>query len=66
MSGPLVHDGLLPSPLGRGIPLNCGDVWGSRVDGKGATGIWGRLSRLWVTWLSKKTIFGDPNEVAVG
>jgi hypothetical protein len=31
--------------LGRGVPLNCGDVWDSRVDGKLATGIWGRLSR---------------------
>lgn len=30
------------------------------MDGKLATGIFGRLSRPWVTWLSEKTILGDP------
>lgn len=30
------------------------------MDGKLATGLCGRLSRPWVTWLSKKTILGDP------
>ena len=31
-----------------------------RMDGKLAGGICGRLSRPWVSWLSKKTILGDP------
>jgi len=30
------------------------------MDGKLATGIWGRLSRPFVTWLSQRTILGDP------
>ena len=30
------------------------------MDGKLANGIWGRLSRPFVTWLSEKTILGDP------
>lgn len=30
------------------------------MDGKLANGIWGRLSRPFVTWLSKRTILGDP------
>jgi ubiquinone/menaquinone biosynthesis C-methylase UbiE len=30
------------------------------MDGKLATGIWGRLSRPFVTWLSQQTILGDP------
>jgi len=30
------------------------------MDGKLAGGICGRLSRPWVSWLSKKTILGDP------
>jgi len=30
------------------------------MDGKLARGICGRLLRPWVSWLSKKTILGDP------
>ena len=31
------------------------------MDGnKLATGVWGRLSRPFVTWLSQRTILGDP------
>jgi ubiquinone/menaquinone biosynthesis C-methylase UbiE len=36
------------------------------VDGKLARGICGRLSRPWVTWLSKKTILGDPMRLPWG
>ena len=36
------------------------------MDGKLATGICGRLSRPWVTWLSKKTILGDPMRLPWG
>ena len=36
------------------------------MDGKLATGISGRLSRPWVTWLSKKTILGDPMRLPWG
>jgi ubiquinone/menaquinone biosynthesis C-methylase UbiE len=30
------------------------------MDGKLATGTWGRVSRPFVTWLSQRTILGDP------
>jgi SAM-dependent methyltransferase len=36
------------------------------MDGKLATGGCGRLSRPWVTWLSKKTILGDPMRLPWG
>jgi hypothetical protein len=33
------------------------------LDGKLATGIWGRLSRPFVSWLSQRTILGDPTKL---
>jgi len=36
------------------------------MDGKLARGICGRLSRPWMTWLSKKTILGDPMRLPWG
>jgi hypothetical protein len=33
------------------------------MDGKLATGVWGRLSRSFVIWLSQRTILGNPTKL---